>query len=215
MVVITLQSALDTDLTLQAFDQADLRGMLHHHEVGDEWATLGELIDLNERVVLFSNSGAGEDEGYLDQWTHWIDNPYSAQGVDDFSCSVDRGNPETASLFNVNHFITHPVSDIEDSLNANRYDVLWEHLERCQNEQIVFQINFSLISTVKVKSWMWFGLESTKLIRSRMKIQTGVVEKGYFQANTTAIEKRTSLLSISNPPSTKPVDNPQHRHPSL
>ena len=63
-----------------------------------------------------------------------IDNPYSAQSNDDFSCREDRGNPETASLFNVNHFITHPVADIEDSLNANQYDVLWEHLERCQNE---------------------------------------------------------------------------------
>ena len=134
VIVITLQSALEKEPTLQAFEQSGLRDMLHHHEVGDEWSTLGELIDLNERVVLFSNSGAGEDAGYLDQWTHWIDNPYSAQSNDDFSCSEDRGDPETASLFNVNHFITHPVADIEDSLNANRYDILWEHLERCQNE---------------------------------------------------------------------------------
>ena len=89
VVVITLQSALDTQPTLQAFEQADLRDLLHHHEVGYEWATLGELIDLNERVVLFSNSGAGEDEGYLDQWTHWIDNPFSAQSNEDFSCGED------------------------------------------------------------------------------------------------------------------------------
>ena len=134
VIVITLQSALDTDRTLQTFEQVGLRDMLHHHEVSEPWSTLRELIDQNERVVLFSNSGAGEDEGYLDQWTHWIDNPYSAQSNDDFSCIEDRGNPETASLFNVNHFITHPVADIEDSLNANQYDLLWEHLERCQNE---------------------------------------------------------------------------------
>ena len=134
VIIITLQSALETEPTLNAFDQAGLKTMLHHHQVGDAWPTLGELIELDERVVLFSNSGAGEDTGYLDQWTHWIDNPYSAQSNEDFSCVEDRGNPETASLFNVNHFVTHPVADIEDSLSANQYAVLWEHLERCQAE---------------------------------------------------------------------------------
>ena len=134
VIIITLQSALETDPTLQAFEQAELKSMLHHHDVGADWPTLGELIDLNERVVLFSNSGAGEDEGYLDQWTHWIDNPYSAQSNADFSCIEDRGNPDTASLFNVNHFITHPVADIENSVSANQYGVLWEHLDRCQRE---------------------------------------------------------------------------------
>ena len=133
-IIITLQSALDTDPTLSAFEQAGLKSMLHHHDVGDEWATLGELIELDERVILFSNSGAGEDTGYLDQWIHWIDNPYSAQSNEDFSCVEDRGNPETASLFNVNHFVTNPLADIEDSLSANQYEILLEHLERCQTE---------------------------------------------------------------------------------
>jgi len=134
VVIITLQSALDTDPTLWAFEQAGLETLLHHHELGSEWATIGELVDLDERVVLFSNSGAGENRGYLDQWTHWIDNPYSAESNQDFSCLQDRGNIETATLFNVNHFITHPIADIEDSLNANQYDVLWEHLTRCEQE---------------------------------------------------------------------------------
>ena len=43
VVIITLQSALDTDPTLQAFEQAGLKTMLHHHELGSEWGTLGEL----------------------------------------------------------------------------------------------------------------------------------------------------------------------------
>ena len=59
VIIITLQSALDTDPTLQAFEQAGLKTMLHHHELGSTWATLNNLIELDERVVLFSNSGAG------------------------------------------------------------------------------------------------------------------------------------------------------------
>ena len=134
VLLITVQSALEIEPTVQAFDDAGLTDRLHHHDIGSDWPTLGTLIESDERIVLFTNSGGGEQEGYLDQWTHWIDNPYSAQSIEDFSCLEDRGEPSTASLFNVNHFITNPVADIEDSLLANQYDLLWSHLERCEQE---------------------------------------------------------------------------------
>ena len=104
------------------------------HKTGTEWPTLAELIELDQRIILFSNSGGGEHHGYMEQWEHWIDNPYSAQSVDDFSCIEERGNVDTASLFNVNHFITNPVADIENSRWANEYDNLYDHASRCWNE---------------------------------------------------------------------------------
>jgi hypothetical protein len=134
VVLITIQSALETERTLDAFEQAGLRDMMYQHEVGDAWPTLGTLIDKDERLVVFTSDGGGLDEGYMDQLVHWIDNPYSAQSIADFSCLEDRGDPSTASLFNVNHFITNPLANIENSLVANQYDVLWDHLERCQYE---------------------------------------------------------------------------------
>ena len=134
VLIITLQSAVDGDNTMAVLESSSLSGLLYDHELGTEWPTLATLIDLNQRVLLFSNQGGGQHAGYMDQWMHWIDNPYSAQDVEDFSCEFDRGNVETATLFNVNHFITNPVADIEDSDIANQYDVLMEHVEKCRQE---------------------------------------------------------------------------------
>lgn len=134
VLLITIQSALEAEATLEAFVQANLREQMYQHEVGSDWPTLRTLIEENRRLVVFTSDGGGQANGYMEQWTHWIDNPYSANSIEEFSCVEDRGNPETASLFNVNHFITNPVADIEDALLANQYDVLWEHLEGCQQE---------------------------------------------------------------------------------
>ena len=134
VLLITIQSALDPEPTLAAFSEAGLREQMLDHHVGEQWPTLAELIEANQRLVVFSSDGGGEDTGYLDQWTHWIDNPYSASSIEDFSCVEDRGQPETASLFNVNHFITHPTANLTDATLANQSDVLTEHLTRCQTE---------------------------------------------------------------------------------
>ena len=138
VLIITLQSAVDADNTMAVLESSSLSGLLYEHELGSEWPTLETLIDLNQRILLFSNQDGGQHVGYMEQWTHWIDNPYSAQGVEDFSCVLDRGNVETATLFNINHFITNPVADIEDADIANQYDILKAHVEKCRQETDYF-----------------------------------------------------------------------------
>lgn len=134
VLIITLQSGLDAETTMGVLNGTVLSGMLYDHVVATPWPTLGELIASDQRVLLFSSHDGGELTGYMAQWTHWIDNPYSAQTVDDFSCAVDRGDLDTATLFNVNHFITNPVADITDAAVANAQAVLEEHVARCQEE---------------------------------------------------------------------------------
>ena len=68
----------------------------------------------------------------MDQWTHWIDNPYSANDISDFSCAPDRGNLETASLYNLNHFLTNPIASQSSAEEANQASVLQAHLNECQ-----------------------------------------------------------------------------------
>lgn len=131
VIIITFQSALSAEKTMEAFEEANLSRRLYHYELGQDWPTLESLIEQDKQILAFSSAGGGEFDGYLAQWTHWIDNPYSAQSTADFSCEIDRGDPNTATLFNVNHFITNPIASVEDSLAANQYDVLKEHLYAC------------------------------------------------------------------------------------
>ena len=134
LIVITFQSGISAELTMQAFEESSLDKRLYHHELGSEWPVLKDLLDANKQVIAFSSNDTANLNGYLPQWTHWIDNPYAAEEIDDFSCVEDRGDPSTASLFNVNHFITAPLANIDNSREANQYDILREHVQRCWEE---------------------------------------------------------------------------------
>ena len=70
----------------------------------------------------------------MSQWEHWLDNPYSAQTVSDFACMPDRGEPETASLYNINHFLTKPVALPSLAEEANTQSQIEEHIQRCIQE---------------------------------------------------------------------------------
>ena len=130
VLIITLQSNLIAEETLVPFVASGLESELYHHQQ-EEWPTLADLIDARQRIVLFSDTGGGTIEGYMSQWEHWVDNPYSAQDVSDFACHIDRGDRETATLYNINHFLTNPIAQPTLAEQANTYDVLKEHVSRC------------------------------------------------------------------------------------
>jgi hypothetical protein len=65
VVTLIIQDAISPAETADAFRGAGLDGYLHEHEVDTPWATLGELIDRGERLVVFA-----EDEGPPPTWYH-------------------------------------------------------------------------------------------------------------------------------------------------
>lgn len=131
VILITFQSALSAEHTMAAFEDAQLGQRLYHYELGEEWPTLEFLIAQEKQVIAFTSNGGGTMDGYLEQWVHWVDNPYEAESIEDFSCTIDRGDAQTATLFNVNHFITAPVASEENSQTANQYNVLKDHVLDC------------------------------------------------------------------------------------
>ena len=131
VIIITFQSTLSAEETLQPFYDSGLKSELYQHETGSPWPTLQTLIENNTRLLLFSNQDGGRIEGYMSQWEHWLDNPYSAQEVDDFACLPERGDESTATLYNINHFLTNPIALPELAQEANEESVLTEHVQRC------------------------------------------------------------------------------------
>ena len=134
VIIITFQSTLSAEETLQPFYDSGLQSELYHHETGTQWPTIQNLINEQKRLLLFSNQDGGRMEGYMSQWEHWLDNPYSAQSVDDFACIPDRGDESTATLYNINHFLTNPIALPELAQEANEASILTEHIQRCISE---------------------------------------------------------------------------------
>jgi hypothetical protein len=138
VILITFQAGIGAEETLYAFEEAGLRERMHHKEHGMPWPTLEELITANEQLVVFASNGGGEDSGYMAQWDHWLDSPYSAQQTEDFACLPDRGEESTASLYNVNHFLTAPIALEANAQIANESPMMQEHVSDCYNETGLF-----------------------------------------------------------------------------
>ena len=83
-------------------------------------------ISIHDRALSFSHVVFA-----LDQWTHWIDNPYSAESTEDFSCEIDRGQQECATLFNLNHFLTNPIALQNLAEEGNHNPILRDHIFSC------------------------------------------------------------------------------------
>ncbi len=131
VLIITFEDGITGEQTRQAITEAGLAAYAHAHTTGTPWPTLQALIDADERVVIFSATGGGVS-WHHSQWEHWIDTPYAAQSVDDFSCEDDRGEPATATLYNVNHFLTAPVALLSLAAQANTEAVMGGHVQDCQ-----------------------------------------------------------------------------------
>lgn len=116
---------------------AGLFSYLHHHTLGTEWSTLQEMIDADERLVIFSESDNGDvsQTWYHYAWAHVFDTDYSYSFPTDFHCGVNRGDISN-DLYLVNHWITTAVGtgDIRQANIVNPNPFLLNRLQDCQNE---------------------------------------------------------------------------------
>jgi hypothetical protein len=136
VVSLIVQDAITPEETADAFSRAGLDPYLHEHELGTRWATLGELIDRGERLVVFA-----EDEGpppgwYHQAFDHMQDTPYQFEQIDAFTCAPNRGDLD-ASLFLLNHWVSRANSapDRAAAVNVNRHDVIVDRARACERER--------------------------------------------------------------------------------
>ncbi len=110
---------------------------LHHHTLGTEWATLQEMIDNNERLVVFSesNNGSVDQTWYHYAWEHVFDTNYSYSNPSEFDCTLNRGAASN-SLYLVNHWITtgFGTGDPAQAAIVNANPLLMNRLDQCAIE---------------------------------------------------------------------------------
>jgi hypothetical protein len=115
---------------------ADLMSYLHHQTLGEPWPTLQEMINANQRLVVFSESdnGTPDQTWYHYAWAHTFDTPYSFSDPSEFDCSVNRGDA-TNALYLVNHWISTAVGtgDSTQASVVNANPLLMDRLTQCQD----------------------------------------------------------------------------------
>ncbi len=122
VVTIIFESYVTPEEMATAFAASGLDRYVHAHVAGEPWPTLREMIDADERVVVFTDDGGATYPWYLDVWANAYETHYQAETIADFSCAPNRGDPQNP-LFIFNHFLTQTlaVPDQAPTVNANPF----------------------------------------------------------------------------------------------
>ncbi len=133
VITITIE---DTNANINqlnsAFSIANLNDFLYDKLPEQSWATLGQMIESNRRLVVFADvSNPNKLPGFFRNWNYIFDNPYTAESRNDFQCTVNRGSIDH-DLFLLNHFITIINPRFDSAHVVNSKASLLQHINDCK-----------------------------------------------------------------------------------
>jgi hypothetical protein len=97
--------------------------------------TLRHLIDLGQRIVVFSESGRPGVPWLRPAWDVLQETPYTFHKPADFSCRPNRGGAN-APFFQINHWIeTTPTPKPSNAEIVNAYDFLLGRARACREQR--------------------------------------------------------------------------------
>ncbi|MFI5183709.1 MAG: hypothetical protein ACHQNV_04865, partial [Vicinamibacteria bacterium] len=118
-----------------AFSESGLDGLVYRGGVAPPWPTLREMIDLRQRVVVFTESGLPGVPWIHPAYETMQETPYSFHNPSEMSCVPNRGG-RSGSLFLMNHWISStPVPKPSNAAIVNAYDALLARARQCQADR--------------------------------------------------------------------------------
>ncbi|MEM9565945.1 MAG: hypothetical protein AAGA93_25205 [Actinomycetota bacterium] len=135
VLLIVVQDEITFDDLQDAFVASGLRDRAHAHQPGEPFPTLGELIDRDERILVY-----GENQGERGQWfqnaydTAFTETPFTFAVANEFSCEPNRGDAANP-LFLINHWITTGIPVQEAAITINDRASLLDRVDECEEER--------------------------------------------------------------------------------
>ena len=102
-------------------------GLLDHayiHDGSSPWPTLRELIQMDKRLIVFTDDSSAVEPWHHYVWSHAVETHFSFTEASQFesvaSCAPNRGSTAN-SLFILNHFLTNPFASpaLANTVNFN------------------------------------------------------------------------------------------------
>jgi hypothetical protein len=141
IVVVVNQDYVTPADFVKAIGDAGLTRYAFTPPEGDDWPTLRQMIDADQRLVLLAENHAGAAPWYQLAYQHLTEEtPFTFPSASllttqsDFaaSCKPNRG-PSSAPLFLINHWVsTDPIPKPSDAAKVNAYQPLLARARECQ-----------------------------------------------------------------------------------
>lgn len=134
VVVLIIQDAITPEDTEQAFIESGLLQYVYTYNPDEGWLTLGEMIELDERVVVMVEEQGPPPAWYHHLWDYAEETPYLFLSPSDFTCAPNRGGTGH-DLFLLNHWIDQDSPSRVDAARVNQYSVLMNRVQTCMEER--------------------------------------------------------------------------------
>jgi len=133
IVTLILECNVSADEIESELINTGLMPYVYTHVNGAIWPTLQEMINLNKRLVLFSDvDDASPSQGWYHYvWDFAVETHYSVNNVNDFTDDYNRGD-SLNDLYIFNHFVTNGVTGTgmdNEAAIANEYNFLLNRIE--------------------------------------------------------------------------------------
>ena len=135
VVMLVVEDYIEPADLASLFTEAGLDRFGHTGRANGPWPMLRQLVDLDQRLIVFTESGRGGAPWLLPAFDAFQETPYSFKTAEDFSCKPNRGGT-AGSLFQINHWLeTTPAPRPTNAEIVNAYDFLLQRARACQKER--------------------------------------------------------------------------------
>ena len=134
VIVLILQDEISPADAAAVFEASGLTRYVYTHLPDADWPTLREMIERNERLVVFAEVGSPPPEWYHHFWDYAEETRYSYRSPEEFDCAPNRGGTGKP-LFLLNHWIARRAPDRVDAARINAYDFLLNRALACAEER--------------------------------------------------------------------------------
>ena len=137
VIVLILENYVELEDVEAGLADSDLLPHVHSHAPGDEWATLGELVEREEQVIVMTDHDADEFSWIIPVWEVAWETDWSNHSAEDLDCERNRGS-EDNELFIMNNFLYNqppaelPLPTLAEQVNVNPF--LIDRVTRCDEE---------------------------------------------------------------------------------
>ena len=132
VVMLVIEDYVQPADLAAAFTEAGLAEFAYTGPVQRPWPTLRRLVDDNQRLIVFTESGRPGVPWLHPAFESFQETPYSFHKPEDFSCRPNRGGT-SGSLFLINHWIeTTPAPQPTNAEVVNARDLLLRRARECR-----------------------------------------------------------------------------------
>ncbi|MFR9676522.1 hypothetical protein [Streptomyces sp. TR02-1] len=136
VVTLIVQDGITGEQTRSAFERAGLKHLLYTPDDDPRapWPTLGEMVEANDRLVVFAEREDGPARWYRNFYRYGMETPYAFSSPEEMNCLPNRGGTGKR-LFLMNHFVTDGGGSRIEAARVNARDFVLRRARRCRAER--------------------------------------------------------------------------------